>query len=306
MSATPPSADVWHELLTAQHGVVHRADIPPDHVREVTNAIRRGVWQRAARDVFVNHNGPLTPDQRIRVVIEAAPPRSALSGLTAAHLGGLNGFSGNTLHLTIPCGTSMPKLLVVTATVHYSRFLDSRDVHPVLSPRRTRLARSLLDAAAWAETDTHARSILLAGVQQRLTTPDHIRDALPRRGPCLRHALITETIDDAEGGIGSVPEHEFDAIRRAYGLPEPSRQRVVRGESGRYYLDVDWEQYAVAAEVDGMPHMSVLHWDADLDRMNEIAIDHRTLLRFTSFAIRHRRHQVGRTLTRALVSRGWG
>jgi hypothetical protein len=297
--------DDWLQLLAAQHGVVHRSDVPRDELRHVTSAIRRGVWQRASRDVFVNHNGPLTEQQRLWVVLKAAPPVSALSGLTAAKLGGLQGFDESTISVTVPCATSMPRVHIGPVSVHYSRFLDGRDVHPVLSPRRTRLARSLLDAAAWASVENRGRAVILAGIQQGLVTPDGLREALPRRGPCLRHALITETIDDAAGGVRSVPEREFDAIRRAFGLPEPNRQQIVRRASGRYYLDVDWADYGIASEVDGLPHMSILHWDADLDRMNEIAIEHRALLRFTSFAIRHRRPDVGRTLTRALMSRGW-
>lgn len=297
--------EAWRQLLADQHGVVHRTDVPPAHMREVTREVGRGRWRRVSRDVFVNHNGPLTPDQQIRVIIKAAPPRSALSGLTAAQLAGLRGFDPAAHHVTVPCGSSFPRLDGVTADVHYSRFLDSRDVHPLLIPRRTRPQRALVDAAAWAETDTQARSILLAGVQQRMVTPQHLREALPRRGPCFRHALIMETVNDAEGGIASVPEQEFDAIRRQYGLPAPTRQRAIRRPTGRYYLDVDWEEFGLSSEVDGMPHMSILSWDSDLDRMNEIAIQHRTLLRFTSYAVRHRRHDVGQTLTRALLSRGW-
>ena len=54
-----------------------------------------------------------------------------------------------------------------------------------------------------------------------------------------------------------------------------------------------------------MPHLTVLNWDADLDRMIEIAIEHRTLLRFTSYAVRYRKSAVGGMLHRALTSRGW-
>lgn len=297
--------EAWHQLLAYQHGVVHRSDVPRELLREVTLEIGLGRWQRVSRDVFVNHNGPLTADQQLWVIIKAAPPRSALSGLTAAELGGLRGFEPAIHQVTVPCGTSFPRLSGATADVHYSRFLDNRDVHPLQLPRRTRPQRALLDAAAWATTDMQARAILLAGVQQRIVTPQHLQDALPRRGPCLRHALIVETIEDAEGGIASVPEKQFDTICRMYGLPTPTRQRALQRPTGRYYLDVDWEEYGLAAEVDGLPHMNVLSWDSDLDRMNEIAIQHRTLLRFTAYAVRHRGHDVGRTLTRALISRGW-
>lgn len=297
--------DAWQEVRREQHGVVHRSEVPPEQREHVRRRVRRGTWRRLARDVFVGHNGPLTSDQQLWAVIKAAPPGSALSGPTALALADLRGFPAEAVYVTVPCGTSMPEVTGVATVVHYSRFLDAADVHPVRRPRRTRPARSALDAAAWYDSDDRARAVLLASVQQRLLTPQLLAEALPRRGPCLRHALIIETICDAAGGIASVPEREFDAICRQRNLPSPTRQRVVRRDQGRYYLDAEWEGYALAAEIDGMPHMDVLSWDADLDRMNEIAIDGRTILRFTSFSVRHRPAAVGDTLTRALVARGW-
>lgn len=309
MTTSPSDAagddEAWQRVLREQHGVVHRSEVPPDQRRHVQRNVRRGLWRRLSRDVLVAHNGPLTPDQRLWAVIKAAPCHSALSGPTALALGDLHGFPAEAVHVTVPCGTSMPEVHGVATVVHYSRFLDTPDVHPVLRPRRTRPPRSALDTAAWDDSDVRARAVLLASVQQRLLTPQLLAEALPRRGPCLRHALITETIHDAAGGITSVPEREFDTILRRRRLPAPSRQRVVQRDHGRYYLDVDWDDYALAAEIDGMPHMDVRNWDADLDRMNEIAIDQRTILRFTSFAVRYRQSAVGDTLERALTSRGW-
>jgi len=314
MNAMPAAAhepwsdsERWEQLRDVQDGVFHRRDLPSELRRDLERNLRRGLWARKARDVFVTHNGPLTRQQQGWVVLSAAPATSALSGLTAAEISGLRGFepANGVVHVTVPCGTSMPRVDVPTVVVHYSRFLNAEDVHPLHQPRRTRIARSVLDAAAWAPTDHAARTVLLASVQQRLATADRLRAALPRRGPCLRHALVAEAIDDAAGGVSSVPEREAGAIIHRFGLPEPSRQRVVQGRSGRYYLDIDWEEFGLATEVDGMPHMRVRDWEADLDRMNEIVIDHRTLLRFTSYAVRHRSSAVGRTLTRALLSRGW-
>lgn len=309
MTASPSNVsadgDAWHEVLSEQHGVVHRSDIPPELFRHASSRVRRGLWRRLSRDVFVTHNGPLTVDQQLWAVIRAAPRHAALSGPTALALADLRGFPAHAIHVTVPCGTSMPDVAGVNIAVHYSRFLGPADVHPVLRPRRTRAARSALDAAAWEDSDARARAVLLASVQQRLLTSQLLAEALPRRGPCLRHALITETIHDAAGGIASVPEREFERIRQQWNLPNPSRQRVIRRSHGPYYLDVDWEDYALAAEIDGMPHMDILNWDADLDRMNEIAIDQRTVLRFTSFTVRHRPLSVGDTLTRALMARGW-
>lgn len=128
---------------------------------------------------------------------------------------------------------------------------------------------------------------------------------LSRRGPCLRHALIAETVDDAAGGIASVPEREFALIGRTHGLPEPTRQRILERPDGRCCLEADWAQFQLAVEVDGRGHLDVVAWDTDLDRANDIVIDGRTLLRSTSVAIRRRPESVGATLVRALLARGW-
>jgi hypothetical protein len=53
------------------------------------------------------------------------------------------------------------------------RFIDE-DVHPVAIPRRTRIGRSLVDAAIWGPSDRRACAILAAGVQQGLTTASRL------------------------------------------------------------------------------------------------------------------------------------
>jgi hypothetical protein len=40
--------------------------------------------------------------------------------------------------------------------------------------------------------------------------------------------LIRQSILDAEGGIHSLPERDFDEIRRTARLPTPSRKRPVK------------------------------------------------------------------------------
>ncbi|WP_129710942.1 hypothetical protein [Haloactinopolyspora alba] len=307
MTSRANSAVHTHEhlsrLIQENAGVLHRREIPPDIVPLVRRELNAGRWQQLGRDVVVTHNGPLDQEQRQLAALKASPPRSALSGLTAAELDGLVGFTSPVIHVTQPCGTRRSRMSGVE--VHYSRILWSEDVHPLKVPRRTRLPRSLVDAASWYDPERMTRAVILAGVQQRLVTPAGLQEALSRRGPCRRHALISEAIVDAEGGLASVPERDFDVIVRRFDLPEPTCQRVLRHPDGRRYLDADWAEFELAAEIDGRPHMSVELWDADLDRANEIAMGSRTLLRFTSYAVRHRSVSVGTTLTRALMARGW-
>lgn len=286
-------------LTAAQAHALHT----PAYVRAQLDARR---WQRPARGVLVAHNGPLSDSQRCWVALLSCPPRSALSGLTSLHVDGFDGFAAvvdQRLHVTQPPGARRPQHPAVVP--HWSTMLDDRDVHPLRSPRRTRPARSLVDAASWSEPQRLARAIVLAGVQQRMVRTKEMRDALSRRGPCRHRALIIESILDAAGGIQSLPEHDFELIRRRHRLPEPARQAVRRRSDGKYYLDIDWPDFDTACEVHGIPHIRVLQWEADLERANEISIGGPRLLVFSSYAVRHQYLRVGDQLIRMLRRGGW-
>ena len=189
--------------------------------------------------------------------------------------------------------------------VHWSSQLGQFDVHPVLQPRRTRLPRSVLDMVSWAATEDLAQSVIAAAVQQRLTWPDALREAAARRGRFRRSRLARETIDDVADGAHSLPELEFGRLLRTFGLPAPTRQRMLRRPDGRRYLDAEWLEYGVTAEVHGVPHMEVTQWDADLDRTTDLVADGRRVLQFTSYAIRHRAARVAERIGRALRTGGW-
>lgn len=257
-----------------------------------------GQWQRPARGVLVTHNGKLAPEQRRWVGLLAAPRGSALAGATAAELGGLRGFESDRVWLVVPNGYRLPRL--PGAVVLQSGQLGPDDVYPLRRPRRTTVERSVLDMAIHAATPDAARAPLLAAVQQRLTLSGRLRSSLTRRGRCARLALIMETIDDAEGGVHSIPERQFAQIIRRGGLPAPDRQRIVRHRDGRYYLDADWKSRGVSAEIHGSQHLEVANWTADLDRCNELTISGRRVLQFTSYAVRHCPQRVGEQLSRAL------
>ncbi len=262
-------------------------------------------WQRPRRGVVVLHNGPLTSIQRARVALLGCPPGSALGGLTALELDGLEGFRHPTPYVVMPEGRRRPRYVDVVP--HWSRELSSADVHPLRDPRRTRPARSMLDAASWSpwKAERRARAIVLAGVQQRLAPTRDLRDALTRRGPCRHRALIVESILDAHGGIQSLPERDFDDVVRRGGLPVPTRQSPRQRSDGRYYLDVEWRGLGAACEIHGIPHLAVTQWESDLARANEITIAGPRLLVFSSYAIRRHPDRVGDQLARLLRRGGW-
>ena len=249
----------------------------------ITN-LHRGVWQRPVRGVVMTHNGPLDQVTRQYVVLAASQSGAALGGLTALAHDGFSGFRTALTQLVLPDGARRPPLPDVE--VHWSQFLDDRDVHPARQPRRTRVARSVVDAASWSPNPRLARAIVIAAIQQRLTSVRHLREAITRRGTCRHRALIVQSILDAHGGVQSLPERDIGMILARLGW-RVTHQRQVRGRDGRYYLDVYVADLDLGIEVHGIPHLAVQQWDQDLHRTNEIVIAGARLLIFSSYAIRH-------------------
>ena len=197
--------------------------------------------------------------------------------------------------------------VVAGVQVHWSAYMDGRDVHPLRRPARHRPGRAAVDEASWTPQarEKRARAIILSVAQQRIAVPRHFREALERRGACRHRALIVESVLDAAGGIQSLPERDFDRIRIEFGLPEPTRQAKVKRDDGRYYLDVEWRAYDTACEIHGIPHLRVTQWEADLERINEITIGGPRVLVFSSYAIRRMRDRVADQLIRMLRRGGW-
>jgi hypothetical protein len=118
--------------------------------------------------------------------------------------------------------------------------------------------------------------------------------------------LLFSVVADLEGGSHALGE--LDAIRlcREAGLPEPTRQAVRTDSRGRRrYLDLWWELYRLAVEIDGMQHMELLIWCDDMIRQNELVIDRGDQLRFPSLVLRTQPAVFTDQLARALRSRGW-
>ncbi len=270
---------------------------------KVRHAIASGRWQSPHRGVVVTHSAPLTDHERELVALHLCAPGSALGGLSALRHDDFDGFKPDVPFIVLPEGADRPEK--ISFTTHWSTDLGTDDVHPLRVPRRTRPARSLIDAASWCEKERYARAIVIAGMQQGLVSARQMHQALDRRGSCRRRGLVRESVLDADGGIQSLPERDFDDIRVLARLPAPTRQRKLQGADGHYYLDVDWERLGLSVEVHGAPHREIGQWDADVQRSNEVVIAGRRLLVFTSYAIRHEPATVSAQLVRMFTTLGW-
>lgn len=269
----------------------------------VRHRVASGRWQKPVRGVVVCHNGPLSNEERDALALCAAPPGAALAGWTSLRIDGLQAPTNTIRFVVVGAGSRTRDLAGVR--FHESTQLGDVDVHPSRTPRRTRPARSAIDAAAWAENLRMARWVVIATIQQGLASPAQIREAMTRRGPCRHRAVIKESTFDAEGGKHSLPERDFQAIWDAVGLPPISRQHSVRTTTGRYFLDAYCDALGFGVEIHGIPHLRLEQWDADLSRANEITIAGEPRLTFPSFAIRHEPVAVANQLWRMAAARGW-
>jgi hypothetical protein len=267
----------------------------------VRRRLDRDVWRRLGSGVVVCHNGPLTERQRLWALLLAGPKGSALGGWSALAFDGMPDGFAQPGHLVVPGGRRRPD--VREARVVYSRQLGPADVHPTRRPRRTRPVRSAVDAAVLHEEPASARLALVQVVQAGVVRPRELAAVLERRGQCRHLGVLRETVLDVEGGVRSIPELRFSRLVREAGLPPASRQAVVRGPAGRYYLDAEWPELLLAAEVHGVHHGAAAQQESDWRRHNELTLTGRHVLHFTSFAVRHRPEEVREVLTRAYAGR---
>ena len=168
---------------------------------------------------------------------------------------------------TRPVRTRLPGVVVDRL-----RALGAEDVHPLRLPPRTRIARSLLDAAAWARSDDAARSIVAAGVQQRLTRAGHLAMVLARFSTIRLDVLLASTLADIAGGAEALSELDFARLARRYRLPEPDRQAMRVDGQGRRRPDAFWDGARLVVEVDGLWHMEAAAWWADMRRENDLTL----------------------------------
>ena len=71
------------------------------------------------------------------------------------------------------------------------------------------------------------------------------------------------------------------------------------------YLDALFDEWQVHVEIDGAQHMDVRQWWADMKRQNDLWVPGGRVLRFPSWAVRHRPDEVAAQVRAALIAAGW-
>jgi very-short-patch-repair endonuclease len=304
----PADEDELGWLLFRQCGVISRRQAlvfltPTVLLRRVAT----GPWRVAHRGVFVAHTGPLSDEQRqwIAVLAAGAGHPAYLGGLSALIGLGLRAFTAPRIDVVLPARRrdhDPPPGVVV----HRTTRLPAADLSSASPLPCTSAPRSVVDAAAWAASDSQARAIVAASFQQRLVGGDEVERVVARLPRSRRRALVLATARDAAGGSHALAEIDLLTLCRRAGLPLPSRQVQRRDATGRLrFLDAYWADWGVHAEVDGAHHMDVQQWWADMRRHNDLWIAGDRQLRFPAWLVREHSAEVATQIRAALLAAGW-
>ena len=295
-------------LASSQDDVVTRAQLAGVGFTHygVGSRTAQGIWQDLGPRVVVLHSGPVTPGQARWTGVLHAEADAVLALATAAEAGGLRGFEDPEIHVAVEHGREVGDLVDprVTVRVHQTRHV-SDDVVPLRQPARQSVARATVELASLAATEHRARALIAAAVQQRLVRPEHLFSFVRTRPTLPRRRLIRETIDDVAGGAHSLPELDYSRALRRAGLPQPTRQRRVRRPNGVWYLDNDFEEWAVTVEINGIQHRELLASEADDVRRTALQVAGRIAVDISSYAVRHRPALAVLRTAEALMAHGF-
>lgn len=207
------------------------------------------------------------------------------------------------IHLTIPETRRVER--VTGVVLHRSRRLVDA-VHPSLLPPRTRIEETVLDLVDQATSFDAAFHVVCAACQRGLTRACLITEAMTKRAKLRWRRELAKALRDIDAGAHSFLEYRYlHRVERLHGLPTASRQvKVVDGVRSRY-LDNLYRDFKLCVELDGkQAHPDDQRWQ-DLRRVNAIAAQGITVLRYGWFDVEHRPCRTAAQIVEVLINLGW-
>lgn len=293
------------ELLARQQsGVVARSQLYELGVTrgQVRHRVKTRRWRRLSGQVLAVHMGEVPLAGREWAAVLEAGPKGMLDGASALIAAGLVHFEIDSIRVSVPRGWRVRRMR--GADIRQTRRWSAGDRVVGDGPPRVRPEVAAVRAALWAKTDKQAAYLLTLAVQQGLAQAETIALEMLRVRRDKRRRFIHAVLMDLLGGVRSIGEREFAVECRRRGLPEPTRQVLRRGKSGRYYLDVYWEQWGVAVEIDGIQHSWTTEIVGDALRHNDVTLQGAVVLRLPLLGLRVAPDAFFAQIEDALAARG--
>lgn len=268
-------------LATEHGGVAHRRDLRAVgvHRNDVRTEVANGRWRVRGVHTLEVLDVPKEPVADLWHAVWESGPGAVLDGAAGLVAQGMQGFAMSTIDVSLPRSASVREVRGVTT--HQRRVLE-RCIFagvPRLAPEW-----ATIHAAQWAVSDRQAALLVCLPVQQRLVSPARLMEAWRSVSRSRRRELLDYVIPVVCDGAHSLGELDFGGWCRRYGLPQPRRQTLRTGPSGRIYLDVEWEGLVV--EIDGGHHLLGLNPTDDALRANEVALGLSRVLRIPLLGLR--------------------
>ncbi|HEX5512674.1 MAG TPA: hypothetical protein VFX41_13260 [Actinomycetales bacterium] len=268
--------------------------------REAHLAARR--WELLPNRGVIVHTGPVVGNDAWWKALAEVGVTARLGGITSLMADGLTGYDEPLVHVWVTQGTHKGRPEGVR--VHETRRWASSDAVDVGIPR-AKPAVATVQAALWAKTARQAALALVMPIQQRLARATDVAEELRRvKRHKFRRPLLA-AIQDIVDGAHSLNELDFARECRERGLPEPSRQVVRRTSQGRVYLDVYWEAYRVALEVNGAGHGRLDRVLADEIRSIDIQLRRDAAVQISVLTLRLEPDHFFAKLAELLRANGW-
>ncbi|MDX6359491.1 MAG: hypothetical protein QOH37_2545 [Nocardioidaceae bacterium] len=256
------------------------------------NQLRAQRWVRRSDRVVSTTTGELTRGQLMWLGVLHAGNDALVGGLTAASVHGLRNWERDDVTILVPDAWSfdpVPGLSFFRTRRPLGILRATHSPHGALPV--CRLEPAILLFGGYDRSPRTAQGVVAACVQQRLTSPDLLRDWVVRLRPLRRSRLFQRALLDIEGGAQSLSEIDVRRMCRQAGLPLPARQRPRRDRDGRLrFTDAEWrlnDGRVVVLEVDGGFHADVEHYEDDMKRQRRLTTRDRVIVRCGAFELRH-------------------
>jgi len=268
----------------------------------VSHEVEAGRWRVYGDQAVAVHGMPLSYRARCRVSVWEAGENAVLDGASALTWAGLRNFD-DPVHVLIPWPGKARRW--DGSVVHPSRLWTPEDFVVTEGLPSTRPDVAAIRAAMWARSNRAAATVMAMAVQQRIASGAEVLLEAKRLNRHKRRPLILAVAKDIAEGAQALSELDFTRIARRRGLPEPTRQRVRRGPHGRVFLDVLWEEFDVAVEIEGAHHDAPENAVDDALRQNALTVSRLGVLRIPIIGLRTCPDQFLDQIVAMLRAAGW-
>ena len=299
--------EIVDDLLARQDGVISRRQVlAAGATDDIERLLRRRLWGRIHRAVYVDHTGPPSRRQRHWAAVLFHWP-AALSGSSALEVHGVRRHRLVAADAPVYVAVDGRRSLTSPAgvLVHRVTGLEHRVLWH-LGPPRVRIEHALLEVASQAQDEDTAIGLIADACQAGHTTPRRLLDVLARLPKLPRRRLLVTILSDVACGAYSVLERRYLVrVERPHGLPGGQRQRRVRPGRTVAYRDVGYVAVGVVVELDGrLGHEAPTDRWKDLERDLDAVVQGDVTVR-AGWGLVLDPCRLAAAMVRILLARGW-